>query len=674
MFQNPNKTEVPQLERSPVTEPPHASVNPCNPFPGPQRIEEERAHLAAIVESSQDAIISKDLAGNIRTWNAAAEKLFGYSTHEMIGQSIMRLVPPECQAEEATLLERLRDGQSMVQFESVRLARGGRRIPVSLTLSPIRDAAGANIGASTILRDITLRKREEEALRDSEMRFRTAFEKGPIAMALTSLDGKLLKVNSVFCGMLGFSETELVGRSFAEITHPDDLPVNLSGFQQVCSGEAPSFRMEKRYVRKDGAVAWGDMGMAAVRDAQGLPFYFVTHIQDITERKRAEDALHHSEALLRRSQEIAHLGSWELDLLTDQVTWSDEVYRIFGLERQQFGATYTAFLQAVHPEDRLAVDSAYSRSLREGEDTYEIEHRVVRKSTGEIRFVHEKCEHIRDASNRIVRSVGMVHDITDRKKAEVSLALAKADLERHNQELEQRINERTAKLQRALTEMEHFSYAIVHDLRAPLRAMQGFAELAERECTGDQHALTRSYLDRVKAASRRMDELIRDSLSYSKAIREELPLQPVNLVPLLRDLVETYPQLHPSQADIRIEGDFPSVLGNQAGLTQCFGNLLENAVKFTKPGAKPQVRVWAEAPQPPARFVRIWIEDKGIGIPKAAHLRIFGMFQRSSNDHEGTGIGLAIVRKVVERMGGNVGVESEEDSGSRFWVDLPRAT
>ena len=138
-----------------------------------------------------------------------------------------------------------------------------------------------------------------------------------------------------------------------------------------------------------------------------------------------------NEKRLNRSQEIAHLGSWELDLKNNKLTWSDEVYRIFGLKPQEFGATYEAFLSYIHPDDRAAVDAAYSGSLEQGKDSYEIEHRVIKKHTGEIRIVLEKCDHIRDESGKIIRSIGMVHDITDQKKAEHDLRPGKTGLGTH---------------------------------------------------------------------------------------------------------------------------------------------------------------------------------------------------------------------------------------------------
>ncbi|OHE57289.1 MAG: hypothetical protein A2Z47_12845 [Thermodesulfovibrio sp. RBG_19FT_COMBO_42_12] len=178
------------------------------------------------------------------------------------------------------------------------------------------------------------------------------------------------------------------------------------------------------------------------------------YASDITVHKRAEEALCESERRLARSQEIAHLGSWELNLVNNHLFWSDEVYRIFGLQPQEFSATYDAFLEAVHPDDRATVDEAYSRSLRDGRDYYEIEHRVVRKSSGEVRIVYEKCEHIRDESGRIIRSTGMVQDITKRKRLE-------EELNKYAEHLETLVKERTEELSKAYREFEaFFNYSI----------------------------------------------------------------------------------------------------------------------------------------------------------------------------------------------------------------------
>ncbi|MGH7973267.1 MAG: sensor histidine kinase, partial [Limisphaerales bacterium] len=250
----------------------------------------------------------------------------------------------------------------------------------------------------------------------------------------------------------------------------------------------------------------------------------------------------------------------------------------------------------------------------------------------------------------------------------------RAQIEAHAEELERVVARRTARLQETIVELEHFSYAITHDMRAPLRAMQGFAEMIEEEQGRDLPALSMEYISRIKSAASRLDQLIIYSLNYSKTVREELPTEPVDLGDLLPGLIETYPNLQPDKADIEIANRLPTVLGNQAALTQCFSNLLGNAVKFAKPGNKPTIRVWAEpghrtsdrnGSRPTAR---IWVEDNGIGIRGDSLERIFGMFQRAAKGYEGTGIGLAIVRKVVERMGGQVGVESQQGQGSRFWV------
>ena len=241
-------------------------------------------------------------------------------------------------------------------------------------------------------------------------------------------------------------------------------------------------------------------------------------------QQQGEGLIHVNQALLESekrmniSQEIAHLGSWELDIDNNSLSWSDEVYRIFGLQPPEFDATYEAFLDNIHPDDRTAVNEAYLGSIHEGQDTYEIEHRVVRKSTGEVRVVYEKCEHIRDNSGRIVRSVGMVHDITEQKQAEKAIRESLIEVERSNAELEQ------------------FAYITSHDLREPLRMITSFLQLLERRYKDQLDEDANDFIGFAVDGAKRLDAMINDILIYSRVAKKERNLTPVNLNKVLEEV------------------------------------------------------------------------------------------------------------------------------------------
>lgn len=286
--------------------------------------------------------------------------------------------------------------------------------------------------------------------------------------------------------------------------------------------------------------------------------------------------------------------------------------------------------------------------------------------TGEERPIEDSMAPIHDARGQILGVVLVFHDATDARKAQ-------AELKSHSAELEKRVEERTTALQQTVAELEAFSYTVSHDLRSPLRAMQGFAQ-AVLEDYGEKLDLQgQNYLQRIKNAAERLDRLIQDLLFYTRLSRQDAPLVELDLNRLLEELIQHYPNLHAPAAEVKIIGPLPRVLGHEAALIQVFSNLMGNAAKFVTPGVRPKVTVWSEDLGDRAR---IYVEDNGIGIKAENYDRIFQMFVQlnESQLYGGTGVGLAIAKKAVESMGGKVGLAPVEKGGTRFWVELAKAS
>jgi PAS domain S-box-containing protein len=374
-----------------------------------------------------------------------------------------------------------------------------------------------------------------------------------------------------------------------------------------------------------------------------------------------ERELDESQELLVRSQSIGMVGSWELEVETGRLKWSREVYRIFGVEPGSFPGTYEAFLQCVHQDDREAVELAYTQSVNEGREGYETRHRIVRPATGEVRYVHEKCEHHRDAAGCQARSVGFVQDITDRVATEKTLN----DL---TQELELRVLQRTRELEESNRSLEDFARSVSHDLRAPLRAISGFAGIIARRHRAGLDEEGRRYLANILEAAATMEELIRDLLDYARLGGEAGEPSAVPLRPLVEEIVSGFSQVEDmAGTEIIVDQDLPVVRGVPVLLRQVFTNLIENALKFRRQGVAHRVEItgWEEGGWAVVRVV-----DNGIGIAPEYLNKIFDMFQRlhSKERYPGTGIGLAVVRRAMALMGGEVGVESEPGKGSVFIV------
>jgi len=259
-------------------------------------------------------------------------------------------------------------------------------------------------------------------------------------------------------------------------------------------------------------------------------------------------------------------------------------------------------------------------------------------------------------------------EIEQRKRNAAEIINLNMELQAKNRELQDRSNQ----LQEMVSELESYSYSISHDMRAPLRAMRGFADVLLEDALPQLSEEHQRYLRKIVAGANRMDQLIRDVLTYSQVSRSRLELKAVDMDGLVHQIIEHYPENQESGASIVVEGKLPKVMGNESMLTQCISNLIGNAIKFVVPGQQP--KIWIRAERNKGK-VRVWFEDNGIGIEPENLARIFGIFFKvhSMDRYQGTGIGLSIVQKSVDKMGGKVGVESDVGRGSKFWIELKEA-
>jgi PAS domain S-box-containing protein len=528
--------------------------------------------------------------------------------------------------------------------------------------------------------DITARKRTEEQLRDREQQLRFITDHLPLLIVHCDADTRYKFVNAAYAQQFGIDPEKVIGRKIANVVEPAAYEVVRPHIEAALRGQRVEFEEMIPYEKL--GERWMHGLYLPEKTPDGRLVGFVAVVQDVTKRKNAERALRQSELRFRSLMEQAPFSiqifapdgrtlrvnrAWEelwgvtLDQVADYNVLRDPQLEAKGI------APFIARAFAGEPVEIPPVQYDPNQT---------IPNRT--RYTDPVRWVAAVAYPLFDEHGR-VREVVLVHqDITQRKNAQEALAKTQQELKDYAVNLENTVADRTAKLRETVQDLEAFSYSIAHDMRAPLRAMRGFASILEEEHSTQLDAVALSYLHRISNAAYRLDQLILDILDYSKIVRDELRLAPVDLHKLVREILASYPQFDSSRVDIVVEGPLPVILANHAAMTQVLSNILTNAVKFVTPGVRPRVRIRAEDvrndPAFPNGAVRLWMEDNGIGIPPRAQSRLFEIFTRFEDAalYEGTGIGLAIVKKAVERMRGTIGVESERGKGSRFWVQLHR--
>lgn len=346
-------------------------------------------------------------------------------------------------------------------------------------------------------------------------------------------------------------------------------------------------------------------------------------------------------------------------------SWNAGAQRLFGYAPEEIIGQ--PILRIIPPELQ-AEEAQILASLRRGQ---RIEHfETVRVTKDKRRIdVSLTISPIRDAKGVVIGASKIARDISERKRSEAELEKARGLLAEQAAGLEKTVAERTAQLRETVAELEAFSYTLSHDLRSPLRAISNFAQIVLEDYGSTLAPEPAELLNKVLGAAGRMEQLMQDVLAFSRISRQPIELGRVDLDRLVSEIALERPELQSAGTQIHIEHPLLPVQGHAPSLNQCLTNLLSNAVKFVAPGVGPRVRIFT---QPIDGRVRLWVEDNGIGIEPEAQHRIYEIFQRLSAKYEGTGIGLAIVKKAAERMGGATGFESQPGKGSRFWIELPQ--
>ncbi|MFH1672231.1 MAG: PAS domain S-box protein [Pseudomonadota bacterium] len=527
-----------------------------------------------------------------------------------------------------------------------------------------RDSNGIITHYQGIILDITERKRAAEDLRESETRYRTLFESASDAIFIMK-DDIFIACNQRTLDIFACTREQIIRDSPYEFSPPFQPDGRLSKEKALQKIKAafegkPQF-FEWRHRRYDGTLFDAEVSLNTVELQDGLHLQAI--VRDITYRKQAEEALRESEERYRLLVENIPSVTWTTSEHGKTTFISPNVEKIYGYSQEEIYEGGSAlWFGKIHPDDREFVRESFEMMFTKNQE-FDFEYRIQRKD-GEWIWVRDMAMMAFEKDN-IRYAYGVFSNITDRKRAE-------EELRKHREQLEELVTERTAELQEANSELEAFSSSVSHDLRAPLRAMQGFAQALMEDYAEKLNTVGKDYGHRIVDAAQRMETLIEDLLTYSRLSRAEIRLAPIGLESIVEEvLTQCQGEIKEKKAEITVDKPLPQVAGHHATLVQSVANLVGNAVKFVAPEIQPRVHIYAEERD---KYIRLLVKDNGIGIEPEHQERIFRVFERlhGIETYPGTGIGLAIVRKGITRMGGKCGVESTPDKGSAFWVELPK--
>jgi len=625
-----------------------------------RRVAEAQARLTAILEATPDFVGISDLQGQAIYVNHAGREMLEIGAEEdasnlaiadLLAESVRALILNEA------IPEAIRKGAW--SGEGALLSRSGREIPVSHVLLGHRGPSGEVEFLSTIARDITERRRAEDAVRASERLLSLVYANVSDIIYYLSVEPddryRFLSINPAFFRATGLTESQVVGKLVKDVIPEPAHDLVLGNYKAAIRSKS-TVSWEEVSVYPTGEKH-GEVSVTPIFDEQGHCTHLIGAVHDITERVKAERATRESEEKFRtlseKSPNMIFINQ------AGRVVYANEASEaIMGYSRAELTSSDFNFLTLIAPESVERVKQNFQRHTR-GEDVPPQEYQLVTKDGRRIDGIQNMRLVQFEGKPAIL---GIVTDITERKRAE-------EEIHRLNEELEQRVITRTAQLEAANKELEAFSYSVSHDLRAPLRAIDGFSQALLEENAGQLDDAGQDYLRRVRAATQRMGTLIDDLLALSRVARVELRRENVALTELARAIVSELAERDPERrVEFVAEDDF-NVDGDSRLLRVVLENLLGNAWKFTQERSKAKIELGQETKDgSPVFFVR----DNGAGFDMAYVDKLFGAFQRlhPASEFPGTGVGLATVQRIIHRHGGRVWAEGKVDHGATFYFTI----
>lgn len=574
---------------------------------------------------------------------------------------------------------RIRANEDRILEERSNSETGMRKIaPVSLLFYGLASLAGIAFLFSRVLDELEKRKKAEDSLRDNvqalkrEVGIREFTQKTLRNVIDNSLDGivafralrdklggiddfECILVNSVGAATIMSTGTDVIGKRLLAV-HPSVKADGLfETYARVVESGIP-IQVERRHALK-GFSTW--YNMTAVKLEDGLVVTFA----DITAQKLQRMLIEEREELLKEAEQVANMGSWKWMKNTDELIWSDGLFRVLEKSRAEYKPSWKSFLDNVHYEDRPAMRN-FLASLRVNPDPKQLEYRI--DTNNSVRYLSMILKPLKQTNDMQPNLLGTVIDITERKIYENQLKQYTLELQRSNQDLEQ------------------FAYVASHDLQEPLRKIRAFGDLAAKGMVKGEESTT-DYIQRMQSAAARMQVLIQDLLLFSRVSRSGNAFEPIVMNTLLDEVLEDLNvQIQREQARV-VVGALPNVIGEPSQLRRLFQNIISNAIKFHKPDVKPEINVTGRVLRR-AEILdeynvsvgsRAWacysIVDNGIGFEEKYAEKIFNIFQRlhGRNEYEGTGIGLSVCRKIASNHHGYIFAKSTENVGSEFVLILP---